>query len=528
MIRRSVLSGIKAREELAVGAKFLAECVGNTLGIFGSNFFLDKKNSITNDGVTIAREIQISSCVKKGHNSEICFREMCSPEIQNRGALAIREAAIKTVDEVGDGTTTAITFAYAIYDVASRLLSKEGVVGKKTPAEIVKQIEAERIEITEKLIAQATPIETKEQLINSAIVAVEDKELGTLIGEAQWSLGKDGYLMVEETAERTSSVERVSGIRIDNGFGTSQIVNNEEKQTLEVSDTKIILTSHTIKDLNDWEKIMKLCLMLAKAGTTQVVIIARAWTDLTVNFCLQNINKGTIKIYPLSAPYVDMQERFKDLSAVLGATFYDSESYSLDDMQFSDVGFASKVTARRMDAVIAGKNDDATKERIAKRVAELKDKQKGSDSDFEKKALSERIAQMENGFAIVKVGSSSDMERRRLFDKCDDAVHAVRAAFQEGTVKGGGLAYKEIADTLPDTYILKRPLMAPYEQIMSSAPAVFIIEDWVRDPVKVMRVALERACAAAASLATAGGVITQEFPKRLDEVLKLPNTPHEN
>ena len=503
-MRRVIQRGVEARDGLARGAKYLAESVGGTFGPFGYNWFLDKKNTITNDGVTIARDIELPN------------------EVENRGAAAIREAAIKTVDEVGDGTSSACLLSWSIYDVASRLLSKKDVVGKKSPSEVVLQIEKERKEITEKLTEMATPIETKEQLIDSAKVATESDELGKLIGEAQWEIGKDGYLLAETTAERASSFEKIKGVRIDNGFGTSQLINNQEKQILEVEDTKIILTSYTMRDLRPLEKIVN---QLLKSGVRTIVVIARAWTDEGIKTCLENINNGALKIYPLNAPYVDMQERFKDLAAVTGARFYDAETSSLEDMQLSDVGYASKVVARRFDAIIAGKEDEESNKRVEMRVEEILEKHKGSQSDFEKKGLLERAAQLKNGFGIIKVGSPSDMETRRLFDKAEDAVHAVRAAFQEGTVKGGGLAFKEIADSLPDTYLLKRPLYCLYEQIISTAPEGFVIEDWVRDPVKVLRVVLEKACAAASSFATAGGVVTQEFPKRLDEILKVHNTP---
>lgn len=504
MIRRVILSGVEARTKLAAGAKKLSDAVGRTFGPFGENFFLDKKNTITNDGVTVAREIQLPD------------------EVENRGAAAIREAAIKTVEEVGEGTSSAVMLAYAIYEAASRYLSKDGVVGKRPASEIVRQIESERKEVTEKLIAMVTPVETERQLIDSAIVSTEDKELGMLIGASQFIVGKDGYLLAEETAERTSSVEMVKGIRIDNGFGTSQIVNNQEKQQLEVVDTKIILTSYTLKDLRALENIIN---QLVKSGATTITIIARAWTEEGVRVCLENINNGGVKIYPLNAPYVDMQERFKDLAAVTGARFFDSEMTSLEDMQLSDVGFAKKIVARRFDAIITGLDDEHTVKRVEDRVKELSDKFDGSQSEFEKKLLSERMAQLKNGFGIIKVGSSSDMERRRLYDKAEDAVNAVRAAYQEGTVPGAGLAFKEIADSLPETYILKRPLYTLYEQIQATAPTGFVIEDWVRDPVKVLRVVLKYACASAASFATAGGVVTQKFPSEVSEVLRVNNAP---
>ena len=123
-------------------------------------------------------------------------------------------------------------------------------------------------------------------------------------------------MIAEEVPERESSVERIHGIRIDNGFGTSQVINNHEKQSLEVTDTPVLLTSYTIKDIKDWQEIMRICEEVAKDGKNRITIIARAWTDETINFCLQNINKGQMSIYPLSAPYMDMQERFKDLEEI--------------------------------------------------------------------------------------------------------------------------------------------------------------------------------------------------------------------
>lgn len=498
MKRRIILSGHEARTALAKGAEKLAKMVGSTCGPFGHNFFLDKKNTITNDGVTVAREIQLPD------------------EVENRGAVAIREAAIKTVEEVGDGTSTAALLAYAIYAEASKYLGKQDVAAKKTGSEITRQIETERKEITDKLIAMATPIETKEQLVSSAIVSTESTELGTLIGEAQFQVGKEGYLLAEESAERISSLEIEKGIRIDNGYGTSMVINNIEKQALELKEIPVLLTSHTIRDFRELAPRLD---QLLKTGKSQIVIIARAWTETAINLCQQN-HKNGFAIYPLNAPYYDMQERFKDLAAVTGATFYDSEDSELSDISLGGIGYAEKVVARRFDAIITGKDDDATKQRVLERLTELTAKQAGSQSDFEKKGIMERIAQLNSGFGIIKVGSPSDIERRRLFDKADDAVHAVRAAYQEGTVPGAGIAFKTIADGLDDSYLLKRPLYALYEQIMATAPKGFVIEDWVRDPVKVLRVALEKACAVASSFATAGGVITEQFQKPLDEMMR--------
>lgn len=498
-MKKIVKIGVSARDELAKGAKALSEAVSRTLGPFGCNFFLEKNKRPTNDGVSIAREFQ-------GEN-----------EIQNLGVDAVREPATKIVDEVGDGTTSAILFTYSLYQTLSRFLGKEGVAGKK-PSELRRQLLKEKEEVLDKLKEATEPIETKEQLVKSAIVSVEDEEMGQLIGEAQWTLGKDGYLLAEQTNDRTSSVEMVKGIRIDNGFGTSQLINNVAKQTLELDNVSVILTSYTIKDFKSLEGFINN--QFLKSGKRDLVIIARAWTEDAIKLCMENIERGMLKVYPLSAPYVDMQERFKDLVAITGAKFYDSESSDLSEMMITDVGFAKKVVARRYDALIAGNDNEEIAQKVETRVKELEKQLEGSESEFEKKNLRQRIGQLQGGFGIIKVGSYSDLDRKRLFDKCDDAVNAVRVAYQGGTVKGAGLAFKEISDSLPDTYLLKRPLLCIYEQIMSTAPNDFKIEDWVRDPFLIMKAILERGCDAAMALASAEGAIATEVPKGLNEIFQ--------
>lgn len=485
---KKIKKGIEARDALIKGADFLGDCVRSTLGPNGQNFAIEKGNKVTNDGVTVAREIELKD------------------EIEHRGVCLLKEAAIKTNDIVGDGTTTAIVLAQAITREAVRSLGKEGVVGKKTPAEILKQIERERTEITEKLVSMATEIKTEEELINSAIVSVEDRELGKLIGEAQWKIGKEGVLIAEEVNERECSVEYVTGLRLDNGFGTSSVINNQEKQSLDVENASVILTNFTFDNLLGIKPLLE---QLNKTGVRDILLFGRAFSSNAVLSCMENIKNG-FRIFPINAPYVDQAEVMKDLAAVLGGTFYHQEERELSDIQISDLGFAEKFIGKRYDAVIAGKADEKSQERISNRLKELEDKSAGSGSQFEKKGLRERIAQLKNGFAIIKIGAVSETERKYKKDKADDAVNAVRVALQEGTVPGAGLAFKTISESLSSDYILKKPLLSIYEQIVSSSPKDFVIEDWVRDPVKVLRVALENAASVAGTLATAGGAIAWE------------------
>jgi len=492
MKNKIVKQGIEARNKLVKGADFLAEGVRSTLGPYGQNWFIEKGNKITNDGVTIAREIE------------------CADEIEDRGAKALFEAADRTNNEVGDGTTTAITLAHAILkESIKNLASNVSIVGKLTGAELIKQLEKERVIVTEKLLEAATSIETEEQLIASAKVSVENDTLAELIGKTQFKLGRDGIIIAEESNAPESSIEFVNGIRLDNGFGTSLVVTDPEKEALIVKDTRTILTNHTIQSLNTLNPILA---QLAKQGVRRVVIVSRGFTEQAIKECMENMKNG-FNIYPVNAPYTDQSEIMKDLATVLGGRYINSEEADLESIQLSDVGFAEVFEARRWDAIVTGAKDENAKERVEKRVIELKKKLEGNLSQFEQRMINQRIAQLSTGFAVLKVGAQSDKERKYLKDKADDAVNAVRLAFQEGTIKGAGLTLKEISDSLPEDFILKRPLCSIYEQITFSAPKGFVIEDWVRDPVKVVRVALKYACSVAGTIATAGGVTATEKEK---------------
>lgn len=494
---KTILTGVEARDRVLNGANFLANSVVRTLGPFGLNALLEKGNRITNDGVTISREV--SGFMKEG------------PE--KRGAVILHEAAAKTNDEAGDGTTSAITLAQAILKECIKFLPSSKVfVGKKTPSEIIQTIEKEKKEVVKKLIEKATSVKTKEELIEVAKVSVEDEELGELIGESQWKLGKDGVLIAEDTAERKCSVEFIKGIRIDNGFGTSIAINNVEKQSLEVSNVHTILTNQTLRNLNPLLPILE---ELEKNGVKDVAIVARAFGEQAIRTAMEMTRQG-FHVYPINAPYTDQNEVMKDLEAVLGGRYVNYEEMDLKDILMSDVGVAGRIVAKRFNAIFTAKNKDgedgvAQEKRIEKRIEELKKKIEGEQSDFSRRLLQERIAQLSSGFGIVKVGAISDTERQYKLDKATDAVNAVRAALLEGTVKGAGLALKEISDELPDTYILKKPICSVWDQIKLSAPKDFEVPNWVRDPVRVVRIGLEKACSVAGTLSTIMTVVTSEY-----------------
>ena len=501
----SLSNPTEAQDRILRGAYFLCDAVKQTLGIYGRNFLLEKGLKITNDGLNIAKEITLND------------------EIEDLGLRIAREAAVKTADEAADGTTTALVLTQAILKEIVRLMPGKNLTGKKSILEIRKQVNAEKEEVLKKLKEMAKPITSKEELIQVARVAVEDEKLAELIGSTQWGLGSEGSIIPEESNDAEDSIERINGIRWDNGFGTSQVVNNEEKQRLEVENVKVILTNYTFEDLN---KIKPVLDSLIQSGHRKIAIIARAFTQEAIKLCIKNL-EGGIEIYPLNAPYVNQNEVMEDIASVIGAKYYNQENSSLEDMHISDIGTAKKIISYRSSAIITGEREGAegmiTNTRIAERIEKLKKSVKGEESIFAKKMLENRIAQLANGFAICKIGATSDADRKYKYDKAEDAVGAVKHALREGVVPGAGLATKKIAEGMPDTSIIKKALIAPYQQIMANAGEIFEIPEWVKNSVKIEMTAFMHACDVALNLATAGGAISSERPKSLDKLFNGRN-----
>lgn len=498
MSNRISIVGTQARDEAMKGIDYLVNGVQSTLGPFGLNILLEKGKTVSNDGYKVSTFL--SSSIKN--------------EFQRLAAQTFHEISAKTNDEVGDATTTSEVLGRAILKEAVKLLPNEkSLVSKKTPAQVIKKISEESAEVIEQLKERTIQIDSEEKLIASARVSVEDEKLAELIGKMQWELGPDGIIVAEDTAEPFSSIQKVKGIRIDNGMGAPIMINNQEKQSLEISDCSVIMTNHTIGK----EELLKLKEIifapLISKGQMKIAIIARAFTADAIKICAEAHQAGLL-LYPINAPYTDQTQIMKDMQAVLGGRYIDVEEGSLDDLQLSDVGYATKIEARRFDAIITGQDDEKTQERMAKRVETLKKSLTGEVSDYAKKALEMRISQLSNGFALLKIGSPIEAERRRLKDKADDAVLATRLALKGGTVKGAGLAFKEIAESLPEDYILKQPLNTINDQIMRSAPEGWTVEEWVRDPYLVLESALRNACIGASTMATINMIEAAENPKK--------------
>lgn len=491
------ITGLEARNKAINGVEYVGNAIKSTIGPHGLNFLLEKGNKITNDGYNIA--------------SELC--PTIKDEFERRGALVAHQASSKTNDEVGDATSTAWALTTEIIKECVRYLPNDKIgKAKKQPSEIIEQLKKERAFVEEELKAMITPITSEEELIKSAKVSVEDDTLAEMLGKMQFELGENGRIVAEETNNTECSIEKGLGIRLDNGFSASHLITNQEKQTMELQNISVFLTNYTI-DKKELDLLNKQVFGdLINNKKLAIVLVARAFTEEAIKVCVESMKTG-FAIFPVNAPYVDQREIMKDIQAVVGGRYIDVEEGRLEDVYISDIGFARKFVAGQMFGEVAGAEDEEGKERIAKRVEMLEEKMKGEQSDFGKRMLGERIAQLKGGFAILKVGSYSLVERKRLKDKADDAVNAVRHALKGGTVPGAGLAFKQISDKMEDGSLLKRPLRVIYDHIINSAPEDFEIPDWVRDPYIVLSTALKNAVEVAGTISSTNGIITTQDKK---------------
>lgn len=487
--------GAQARAKVIAGANYLADAVKLTLGPYGRNFASGVRGGavhISNDGVSLAKIITARD------------------EYEEIGLRAVQEAATKTGEAAGDGTTTAVVLTQAILQAFN--LDEEVMSTKQTPVEIRRKIEQEAQIVVEELNSMREDITSREQLIEVAHVSVEDAGLAALIGGAQWDVTKDGVVLAEEHNSPTDEVEFIHGIRFDNGFGTSRIINNQEKQALELTDVHVIVTNHIFNSGKMITNLKPLFDQLVDKGTKGVVIIGRAFDDSAIGVCVKNIQAG-FPLYPINAPYTDQDEIMEDIAASLGAKYVKASEVGAHNIVMGHVGTATKFIAKRFEGIVAGQKRgvdvgiDAT---VGKRVVDIEEKLKGEITPFERRALEARLSQLKGGTALIKVGAETEAERKYKKDKVDDAVNAVKAAIQEGVVPGAGIALCKAADSLPADSLLAEPLRAPYKQIMANAGREFDIEPWVKDPLRVVRIAFQKAVSIAGALATTEVIVNWE------------------
>jgi len=532
---KQIVFSEKARQALKSGIDAVAEAVKITLGPRGRNVVLEKgygAPTITNDGVSIAKEIELED------------------KIENMGAEIVKEVASKTNDIAGDGTTTAVVLTQAIVNQGL----KAAVLGAN-PMGIRQGIETAKDAVVESLKKMAKPIKSKEEIVQVATISAESEEIGKIIADAIEKVTKDGVITVEESQSFGVESEIVRGLQFDKGFVSHYMITNAEAMEAVYEDPLILITDKKISSINE---ILPLIEKLAKSGKKELVIIADDVEGDALATLVVNKLRGIFNTVAVKAPgYGDRKkEMLQDIAVVTGGKVISEEvGLKLENAQLDMLGKARKVIATKDYTTIVG--GKGKKQEIDERILQVRRQIEKSDSEFDKEKLQERLAKLVGGVAVIKVGAATETEMKYLKMKIEDAVAATKAAVDEGIVSGGGTALikagEMAAQKMPKpeavefSYefkvgyeILLKSLEEPLRQIVLNVgkrdPGVIInsiktsklsnpgydaladkeVDDMIKagiiDPVKVTRTALENAASAAAMLLTTE-VAVAEIPK---------------
>jgi len=407
-----------ARQELKKGVDKLANAVRITLGPRGRNVVLDKgfgTPTITNDGVTIAKEIELPD------------------KFENMGSELIKEVAEKTNDIVGDGTTTAVILAQAMIDEGLK-----NVAAGTDPMSIRKGIEDKVKAIIKVLEEGSKKIKIKEEIAQVATIASEDEEAGNLLAEIIEKVGKDGVITIEESQTFGYSTELVEGLQFDNGYISPYMITNTERMEAEYKDAYILITDQKISSIND---ILPLLERMSQAGKKTLVIIGEEIEGEALTTLVVNKLRGTFNSLAVKAPgFGDRRkEMMQDIAIVTGGKVISEETgLKLENADIDMLGTADKIIATKEKTTIVGGKGD--KEEIQKRIKQIRIQLEQTDSSFDKEKLQERLAKLAGGVAVIKVGAATEAEMKYKKFKIEDAVAATKAAIEKGVVPGGGIA----------------------------------------------------------------------------------------
>lgn len=485
---KEILQKEKSLESLVAGVNLLANMVKPTLGPEGRNVIYSDQYGIpriTNDGVTIAKQI---------------FSEN---ETEQMAIDAVKQQSIRTNIQAGDASTTFITLTQAIIE--------EGLKSKKHPLDKRREINDHCQIVLSKLKEEAKPVKTLEEIKNIATISVEDEKIGHLIAEANDKVGKEGKIDVQESDFSGVRVEYTNGLEIDEGYIADFMMNNERGEAI-IYNPYIIVLDAKLSNILDIEPILN---KLAQKGLTEVVLVC---DGVEGNVLPSIANAKRIKytegrpmmeVFAVKFPSVRKPEFIEDIALVTNAKVMGLKTGLLPDKaEIADLGRCKKVIITKNKTVfIDGEGD------IEDKIENLKVQKEESETDQE--AYDNRIARLQGKVAVIKVGAPSGVDTGYLKDKIDDAVHATKGAIQEGAVRGGGLALKTIAETLPKG-ILSEALKAPYNQIQENAGGNFEIKDNVFDSLKSVRIVLENACSFAGAILTCNGSIATKRIKPKD------------
>jgi chaperonin GroEL len=448
----------EARRGLKRGIDTLANAVVTTLGPKGRNVALDKKwgaPTITHDGVTVAKEIELKD------------------PFENMGAQLLKEAATKTNDIAGDGTTTATLLAYIIVTEgmknvaagANPMLLKRGILeGAKA---VVKAVEAQAIDVT-----------TKEEIANVAAISAQDREIGELIAEVMDKVGKDGVVTVEESKGLEFETEYVEGMQFDRGYISAYFITNPEAMEAVIEEPYILIYD---KKISAAEDLMPILEKLLQIGKRELVVIAEDVDGAALATLVVNKLRGMLNCLAVKAPgFGDRRKAMLQDIAILtgGHVITEEEGRKLDSATIADLGRADKVVATKDDTtIVGGRGNEA---QIKGRIEQIKIEIEKSTSDYDKEKLQERLAKLAGGVAIIRTGAATETELKEKKHRVEDALSATRAAVEEGIVPGGGVALVNAIPALADvkmTYpdeqtgvnILRTALEAPLRKIAENA-----------------------------------------------------------
>jgi chaperonin GroEL len=513
-----------ARAAILRGVNKLADAVKVTLGPKGRNVVIEKKfgsPTITKDGVTVAKEIELSD------------------PLENMGAQMVREVASKTSDVAGDGTTTATVLAQAIYREGSK-----NVTAGANPMEIKRGIELAVRAAVEAIDKLAKPVEGTEIAHVGTISANNDEEIGRIISEAMEKVGKDGVITVEEARGLETTLEVVEGMQFDRGYLSPYFVTDAERMETVLENAKILLHEKKISSMKDLLPVLE---QVAKQGRPLLIIAEDVEGEALATLVVNKL-RGTLHIAAAKAPgFGDRRKAMLEDIAVLtgGRVITEDLGIKLESVRWEDLGDAKKVVLTKDDTTIVTDSDDAKRrEAIAGRVKQIRNQIEETTSDYDREKLQERLAKLVGGVAVIKVGAATETEMKEKKARVEDAMHATKAAVEGGIVPGGGVALlravpaidqiKAEGDVQVGINIVRRSLEEPARQIAANAgeegsvivksllaltgsigfnAATGKTEDLIKagviDPAKVTKTALVNAASIAGLMLTTEAMISE-------------------
>ena len=410
----------EAREGLKKGVDALANAVKVTLGPKGRNVIIDKKfgaPQITKDGVTVAKEIELKE------------------PIENMGAQMVKEVASKTNDQAGDGTTTATVLAQAIFNTGLK-----NVTAGANPMELKRGIDKAVATIVENLKGQSVEINDSHDKIEqvATISANNDSEVGKVIAEAMQKVKKEGVITIEEAKGTDTNVKIVEGMQFDRGYISPYFVTDTEKMEAVYESPYILIYDKKISNMKEFLPILE---KIVQTGRPLLIISEDVDSEALATLVVNRL-RGGLKIVAVKAPgFGDRRkEMLEDIAILTGGTVISEEKgFKLEDATIEMLGTAEKITVDKENTtIVSGKGD---KETISGRIAQIKAQIEKSTSDYDREKLQERLAKLAGGVAVIYVGAASEVEMKEKKDRYDDALHATRAAIEEGIIPGGGVAY---------------------------------------------------------------------------------------